>query len=51
MSLQDALSHPLFDKVRRPQAEGFEGKTIELEIEKMNLDKETLRKEFLKEIY
>jgi hypothetical protein len=51
MSLTDALSHPLFDNVRRPQAEGFVGKPIELEIEKMNLDKKTLREMFLKEIY
>jgi mitogen-activated protein kinase 1/3 len=51
MSLTDALSHPLFDNVRRPQAESFVGKPIELEIEKMNLDKKTLREMFLKEIY
>lgn len=51
MSLTDALSHSLFDNVRRPQAEGFVGKPIELEIEKMNLDKKTLREMFLKEIY
>ena len=43
MSLQDALSHPLFDNIRRPQAEGFVGNPIELEIEKMNLDTNTLR--------
>ena len=39
MSLEDALAHPLFDNVRRPQAENFKGKPIELEFEKMNLDK------------
>jgi mitogen-activated protein kinase 1/3 len=43
MSLTDALSHPLFDNVRRPQAEGFVGNPIELEIEKMSLDQKTLR--------
>lgn len=51
LSLQDALNHPLFDNVRRPQAEGFVGKPIELEFEKMTLDKSTLRELFLKEIY
>ena len=51
MSLQDALNHPLFDNVRRPQAESFIGKPIELELEKMQLDKTTLRELFLKEIY
>ena len=39
MSLEDSLAHPLFDKVRRPQAEQYIGKPIELEFEKMNLDK------------
>lgn len=51
MSLQDALNHPLFDNVRRPQAESFVGKPIKLEFEKMTLDKATLRELFLKEIY
>jgi len=51
MSLTDALSHPLFDNVRRPQAESFKGSAIELEFEKMTLDKKTLRELFLKEIY
>lgn len=45
------MNHPLFDNVRRPQAEGFVGKPIELEFEKMTLDKVTLRELFLKEIY
>jgi len=51
MSLAEALSHPLFDNIRRPQAEGWEGKPIALEFEKLKLDKETLREFFLKEIY
>ena len=51
MSLEDALNHPLFDNVRRPQAEKFVGKPIELEFEKLTLDKKTLRELFLKEIY
>ena len=51
MSLQDALNHPLFDNVRRPQAESFAGKPIDLEFEKMTLDKTNLRELFLKEIY
>ena len=50
ISLADALSHPLFDNIRRPQAEGWEGKPIALEFEKLKLDKDTLREFFLKEI-
>jgi len=51
MSLADALSHPLFDNVRRPQAESFMGNPIDLEFEKMTLGKHNLRDLFLKEIY
>ena len=51
MSLEDALNHSLFDNVRRPQAESYKGKPIELEFEKLNLDKSNLREFFLKEIY
>lgn len=51
ISLKEALDHSLFDNVRRPQAESFVGKPIELEFEKMSLDKSTLRELFLKEIY
>lgn len=39
MSLDDALAHPLFDQVRRKQSEQFVGNPIELEFEKMSLDK------------
>ena len=35
MNLEDALQHPLFDNVRRPQSENYKGKPIELEFEKM----------------
>jgi len=51
ISLKEAIEHPLFDSVRRPQAENFKGKPIELEFEKTNLNKKTLRELFLKEIY
>ena len=51
ISLKEAIEHPLFDNVRRPQAENFKGKPIELEFEKTNLNKKTLRELFLKEIY
>lgn len=51
MSLEDALNHPLFDNVRRPQSENYKGKPIDLEFEKMQLDKSSLREFFLKEIY
>lgn len=50
LSLTDCLNHDLFKNVRRPQAESYVGKPIELEFEKMNLNKETLRELFLKEI-
>ena len=49
--MKEAIEHPLFDNVRRPQAENFKGKPIELEFEKTNLNKKTLRELFLKEIY
>lgn len=51
MSLTEALNHPLFDGVRRIQAESYKGIPIELEFENMYLDKSTLRQLFLKEIY
>jgi hypothetical protein len=51
MSLADALEHPMFENVRRPQAENFVGNPIELEFEGMQLDKKVLRELFLKEIY
>lgn len=51
MSLKDALAHPLFDSVRKPQSKSDVGNPIDLEFEKENLDKTTLREEFLKEIY
>ena len=51
MSLDEALEHKLFDQVRRPQAEGYKGKPIELEFEKMTLDKKSLRALFLQEIH
>ena len=39
MTLKESLDHPLFDKVRRPMPDGFTEKPIELEFEKMDLDK------------
>lgn len=51
MSLEDALNHSLFEKVRRPQAESFTGKPIELELEKLELDIHSMRELYLKEIY
>ena len=51
MSLEDALNHPLFEKVRRPQAESYTGKPIELELEKLELDIHSMRELYLKEIY
>lgn len=51
ITLDEALNHPLFEKVRRPQAESFTGKPIELELEKVELDINSMRELFLKEIY
>lgn len=51
MSLEDALNHPLFEKVRKPQSEITFGKPIELELEKAELDIISMRELFLKEIY
>lgn len=50
MSLQEALEHPVFNKVRKPQNESFIGNPIELEFEKLKLDKPKLRELILKEI-
>jgi len=50
MTVNEALEHPMFNNVRRPQAESFMGKPIELEFEKIKLDKDALRELFLKEI-
>lgn len=50
MTLDDALSHPMFKNVRRPQAEAYLGKPIELEFEKLDLDVPMLRKLILEEI-
>ncbi len=50
MSLEEALNHEMFNNVRRPQAESYVGNPIELEFEKLKLDKDTLRQLILKEI-
>jgi mitogen-activated protein kinase 1/3 len=50
MSLDAAINHKLFDQVRKTQCESFAGKPIELEFEKMTLDKKSLRVLFLAEI-
>lgn len=51
MTLDDAIAHPLFNKVRNPNAENFKTKPITLKFEKLSLNKQTLRELFLKEIY
>ena len=48
MSLDEALSHPLFDDLKKK--EPLFGAPLELDIEKMELNENTLRDEFLKEI-
>ena len=51
MSLSDALAHPLFDDVRNANSQNVIGTQIELEFEKMTLNKDSMRQLFLAEIY
>ena len=50
MSLQDAINHPLFDEVRNQVSQEVIGNQIELEFEKLKLNKDTMRQLFLNEI-
>lgn len=51
MSLSDALAHPLFDEVRNANSQNVIGTQIDLEFEKMTLNKDSMRQLFLNEIY
>jgi mitogen-activated protein kinase 1/3 len=50
MTLQDAISHPLFKDIKGTKSEKYVGTPITLEFEEMHLDTKTLRELFLKEI-
>jgi|DEB0MinimDraft_12_1074336.scaffolds.fasta_scaffold113845_1 mitogen-activated protein kinase 1/3 len=50
MNLQDAIDHPLFDKVRGTKCEKFQGVPATLEFENLILDSMTLRKLVYKEL-
>jgi len=50
ITLEESLTHPFFTKVRKAEKEASSGDPIVLEFEKLDLDRETLRKLFLKEI-
>ena len=50
ISVDEALSHPFFKKVRKLEKEVSSDKEIEIEFEKEHLDKKKLRSLFLEEI-
>lgn len=50
ITIEEALAHPFFKKVRKPEKEVFADKEIEIEFEKENLDRKKLRQLFIEEI-
>jgi mitogen-activated protein kinase 1/3 len=50
ISVDEALAHPFFKKVRKQEKEVNSGKEIQIEFEKDHLDKKKLRSLFLEEI-
>jgi mitogen-activated protein kinase 1/3 len=50
ISLEDCFKHPFFTKVRKADKENIPAQPVDLEFEKMELDKKTLRELFLLEI-
>lgn len=50
ITIEDALAHPFFKKVRKPEKEVFAEKEIKIEFEKEHLDKQKLRQLFIEEI-
>jgi serine/threonine protein kinase len=50
ISIDEALAHPFFKKVRKTEKEVSALKSIEIEFEKEHLDKKKLRSLFLEEI-
>ena len=50
ITVEDALAHPFFKKVRKPEKEVASTTAIEIEFEREHLDKRKLRQLFLEEI-
>lgn len=50
LNLDECFTHPFFNKVRKADKENKPGEPIVLEFEKLDLDRDMLRKLFLKEI-
>jgi mitogen-activated protein kinase 1/3 len=50
ISVDEALTHPFFKKVRKPEKEVVAERDIQIEFEKETLDKKRLRLLFLEEI-
>lgn len=50
ISIEECLSHPFFKKVRKPEKEAEEAKSITFEWEKDHLDRARLRQLFVEEI-
>ena len=50
ITLEDCFKHPLFAKIRKQDKEDITGSPVTLEFEKLDLDKQTLRELFIKEI-
>jgi serine/threonine protein kinase len=50
ISINEALEHPLFESIRKPEAELTAEETIKFDFEKEMLDKDRLRELFLEEI-
>lgn len=50
LSVDEALNHPFFKKVRKPEKEIRAEREIQIEFEKEHLDKKKLRSLFIEEI-
>ena len=50
ITIDEALAHPFFKKVRKPEKEVNSDKEVQIEFEKDHLDKKKLRQLFLEEI-
>jgi len=47
ISVEDAISHPCFDKIRKENKESLAEKPVTIQFEDLQLDKQTLRQLFL----
>lgn len=50
ITIDEALAHPFFKKVRKPEKEVNSDKEVQIDFEKDHLDKKKLRQLFLEEI-